>query len=62
MVVLKLSSDIHYSHEGYWMEAILKLEGKRVETEVFFDTFDEAYNFYNHWWSTGETTVEEDAV
>lgn len=43
-----------------YLEAVVEVNGETFETELYFETFDAAYDFYTHWWETDVVEIEEE--
>mgnify|MGYP000053016648 FL=1 len=61
MLVKKLKDDVMWEVDGgYTLSAIVKVDGKTFETELYFDSFNDAYDFYTHWWKSDVVEIEGD--
>ena len=61
MLVKKLKDDVMWEVDGgYTLSAIVKVDGKTFETELYFDSFNDAYDFYTYWWNTDVVEIEGD--
>lgn len=62
MLVKKLKDDVMWEVDGgYTLSAIVKVDGKTFETELYFESFSAAYDFYSHWWETETVVIREGA-